>query len=119
MGRSLVKGTKVRKAQHVIPVDMGDEKMNIQGLTFCRELVPEGPDPCSRINDNNPSTLQRDLKTSGVAAIKDGFSSGNSNGTARAPKLDSHKPFPGKTGFRLLRSRQPAENVFKFEVIAV
>jgi hypothetical protein len=97
VSRRLVKGTEVRKAENVIPVDMGDEKMNIESFTLGRQLVAQRPDPCPGINDNDVSALKGDLKACGVSAVKDGVFSRNRNRAAGAPKLDSHKPFPGTT----------------------
>jgi hypothetical protein len=119
MGRALVKRAEVRKAEHVIPVDVGDEKVNVEGFALGQQLVTERPYPGSGINDDNAPALQGDLETRSVSAIKNGVSARNSNGATGAPKLDSHSAFPGTTRFRLLWSRQPAENVFKFKVIAV
>jgi hypothetical protein len=115
----LVKRAEVRKSKDMIPVDVGDEEVNVQGFTLGCQLIAERPDPCSGINDDHASAHQGDLKACGVSPVEDGVSAGNSNGAACAPKLDSHKLFPGTTSFRLLWYGQPAENVFKFAMIAV
>ena len=81
----------------MIPVDMSDEKMNIESFTLGRQIVAKRPDPCPGINDDDASALQGDLKACGVSAVKDGVFSRNRNRAAGAPKLDSHKPFPGTT----------------------
>ncbi len=74
----------------MIPMDMGQEQVNIITLRIFREGVTQESDTCAAVNDYPLARACRDLQTGGVSAVMNRISAGRGDGTSYAPKGDFH-----------------------------
>ena len=88
--RGPVQRRKIGKTQHVIPVNVADQQVNVDALPFGSEFFSEGPDPGSRVNHHNPAAFERDLQAGGVSAVANRLLAGNCDGASGAPELYLH-----------------------------
>jgi hypothetical protein len=71
-----IKGLEEGKAHQMIPVGMGENKMDLAAF-FIGQLIAKSSNAGSGIHDNNISTLGTNFKAGGIPAIFEILFSGN------------------------------------------
>ena len=71
-------------------MDMCDQEMDGNRLVFGYELITEGTDTCSGINDDLFAALKREFEAGGIPPVDIGTIPRYSNGTSGAPKSYFH-----------------------------
>jgi hypothetical protein len=81
---------KERKSLNVVPVGVGDEKVNFNGLFTGEQLLPKGPNARARVDDDSNSVLEINFQTGRIAPVPEGVRSRHCNGSPDSPKRNFH-----------------------------
>ena len=68
--RRFVNRGKKREAEDMIPMNMCDQKVNINWSLRSSQLLAQSPDTATRINDHFAATLEIDFQTRGIPSIQ-------------------------------------------------
>ncbi|EFK11068.1 conserved hypothetical protein [delta proteobacterium NaphS2] len=71
-------------------MDVRHQQMDVHVLTFGHEVIPQGPKPGTRVDDNRFTTIEAYLNAARVPAVNNGFSSRRRDGTPCSPESDFH-----------------------------
>jgi hypothetical protein len=85
--------SKEWKSDDVIQVGMGEDDAVMESV-FTQQLIPQAPDPGTRIHDNDLIILGSNLQTSGVSPISEVLRARYGYGTSCTVATYDHLPAP-------------------------